>query len=99
VIALIFGIAGFALRNAGIPLIPIIIGLVLGPAFTDNPHQSLSIANGDLQVLLHSPITLLLAIAAAVATTLTWQNAKTRQTMHKDTNRKHKGKYGVYSAA
>lgn len=57
---LAFGIAGFFLKRSGVPLPPIVLGLVLGPLLEVNLRQALVISNGNWLVLVESPIALVL---------------------------------------
>jgi putative tricarboxylic transport membrane protein len=51
-----FGVAGYALRKAGIPLAPIILGLVLGPLMERNLRRALALSGGEWGVLVSSPL-------------------------------------------
>jgi len=55
-----FGILGFALKRAGIPLPPVVLGLVLGPLLEVNLRQSLIISGGNWSIFVTSPIALFL---------------------------------------
>lgn len=57
---LAFGIAGFLLKRAGIPLPPVVLGLVLGPLLEVNLRQALIISGGNWLILVQSPIALVL---------------------------------------
>ncbi|MFN2462125.1 MAG: tripartite tricarboxylate transporter permease [Candidatus Velthaea sp.] len=57
---LVFGILGFALKRAGIPLPPVVLGMVLGPLLETNLRQSMLISGGNWLFLLQSPISLFL---------------------------------------
>ena len=46
-IALAFGIMGYVLKQNNMPIIPIILGLVLGPIFENRLRQALSTQKGD----------------------------------------------------
>ncbi len=61
----VLGIVGFALRKAGIPMAPLILGFVLGDLMEQNLRRALSITNGELSILWGSPITIGLWVAAA----------------------------------
>lgn len=61
----VLGIVGFALRKAGIPMAPLILGFVLGDLMEQNLRRALSITNGELSILWGSPITVGLWLAAA----------------------------------
>ncbi|NDY90015.1 tripartite tricarboxylate transporter permease [Ideonella livida] len=52
----IFGVVGFALRKAGMPMAPLILGFVLGDMMEQNLRRALSITNGEVGILLESPI-------------------------------------------
>ena len=55
-IALAFGIMGYALKQNNMPIIPIILGLVLGPIFENRLRQALSTQKGDLSIFIDRPI-------------------------------------------
>lgn len=59
VIAVCFGIFGFALRRANIPMVPLILGLVLGPIMERYFRQGIGAAGGDMTVFLTRPVSLL----------------------------------------
>uniref|UniRef100_UPI00246906B7 tripartite tricarboxylate transporter permease n=1 Tax=Chromohalobacter sp. 296-RDG TaxID=2994062 RepID=UPI00246906B7 len=46
-----FGVAGYILRKLEIPLVPIILGLLLGPEMEKNLGHALTTSNGDWSVL------------------------------------------------
>jgi len=48
VVAVLFGIIGYALRIGGFPLAPFVIGLVLGPQFEQNLRRGLLLNEGDI---------------------------------------------------
>ena len=59
------GILGFVLRRYGYPLIPVLLGLILGPMLESNLRRSLILSQGDPTVFLRSPIAAMLLLAAA----------------------------------
>jgi putative tricarboxylic transport membrane protein len=59
-----FGIVGFLLRKQGVPMAPLILGFVLGDMMEQNLRRALSITNGSVDILLQSPISKGLWIAA-----------------------------------
>ncbi|OWV30270.1 tripartite tricarboxylate transporter permease [Halomonas campaniensis] len=64
-VALTFGVVGYVLRKANIPLAPVILALVLGDMLETNLRRALSISNGDVTTLITNPLSAtLLAIAA-----------------------------------
>jgi putative tricarboxylic transport membrane protein len=71
---LIIGALGFAMRRFGIPLAPTIIGAILGPMAETQLRRSLQLGNGDLSVLVTTPVSitvyalLILVVLASVLT-------------------------------
>jgi putative tricarboxylic transport membrane protein len=59
------GLVGYLLRKQGVPMAPLILGFVLGDLMEQNLRRALSITNGDASILVHSPISMGLWIAAA----------------------------------
>ena len=51
-----FGLFGYVLRKLDVPLVPIILGLLLGSDMEQNYRRALSISGGDHAVLVSSPI-------------------------------------------
>jgi TctA family transporter len=59
---LVFGILAFALSKAGIPIAPIILGIVLGPLLEQNFLTSMTIADGSLVAFFERPIAGILGV-------------------------------------
>ncbi len=59
------GMVGYLLRKQGMPMAPLILGFVLGDLMEQNLRRALSITNGELGILVESPISIGLWIAAA----------------------------------
>lgn len=53
----VMGWLGFFLFRSGIPAPPFLIAFILGPLFEDNFRQAMLMSNGDLSILVRSPIT------------------------------------------
>ena len=51
-----FGVLGYVLRKLDVPLVPIILGILLGNEMEDNLRRALTISNGDWSVLVGSPL-------------------------------------------
>jgi putative tricarboxylic transport membrane protein len=51
-----FGVLGYLLRRTGIPLAPLILGLVLGPLMEKNLRRALLLSGGEWNVLVSSPL-------------------------------------------
>lgn len=66
-VALGTGVLGFVLLRRGIPLVPAILGLVLGPMVERNYRRALSLSGGDHATFLESPIALVLLVLAAAS--------------------------------
>ncbi len=66
-ITLAFGVLGYLLRKAAIPLAPIILALVLGEMLETNFRRALLISNGDLGIFYAHPVTLALLVTAVLA--------------------------------
>ena len=60
------GFAAYLLRKQGIPMAPLILGFVLGDMMEQNLRRALSISNGNAAILVGSPITIGLWVAAAL---------------------------------
>ncbi len=60
------GVAGYLLRKQGLPMAPLILGFVLGDLMEQNLRRALSITNGELGILVESPISIGLWIGAAL---------------------------------
>ena len=59
------GAAGYLLRKQGVPMAPLILGFVLGDVMEQNLRRALSITNGDVAILIASPIAIGLWVAVA----------------------------------
>jgi putative tricarboxylic transport membrane protein len=55
-----FGLLGYLLRKLDIPLVPMVLGLLLGGIMETNLRRALSISNGDWSILISSPLTWIL---------------------------------------
>jgi putative tricarboxylic transport membrane protein len=69
-VMLAFGVIGYFLRKAGVPLAPAALTLVLGPIMESSLRQALSISQGSLSVFSNSPIASTLIVLAAVGLAL-----------------------------
>jgi putative tricarboxylic transport membrane protein len=81
---LAIGLAGWLLRKAGFDMAPIILGFVLGKVMEVNLRNALAISGGDLSILFHSKISIVLwvlAIAVAVLPAFLGWRAKRRRTL------------------
>ena len=67
---LAFGLLGYVLRQFHYPIAPVVVGLILGPMAEQQLRRALAISQGDLTVLVHSPISVVLLLLAATAVIL-----------------------------
>jgi len=65
-----FGIAGYFLRKLEIPLVPIILGLLLGPEMEKNLGHALVLSDGDWSILWGSPLAIGLWVVAGLGLVL-----------------------------
>jgi putative tricarboxylic transport membrane protein len=69
-VTLVFGIVGYILRKAEIPLAPIILALVLGDMLESNYRRAMLISNGDYNIFYNSTLTMVLLAIALLSFTL-----------------------------
>lgn len=63
-VLIVSGLVGFALRKAGFPVAPVILGLILGPMFESNMRRSLMLSQGNWSTFLTRPISLAFILIA-----------------------------------
>ncbi|MBL8660947.1 MAG: tripartite tricarboxylate transporter permease, partial [Rhodospirillales bacterium] len=51
-----FGVMGYLLRKLDVPLVPVILGVLLGNQMEDNLRRALTISDGDWSILWSSPL-------------------------------------------
>lgn len=61
-----FGVLGWILRKFEVPLVPVIMGVLLGNQMEANLRRGMTISNGDALALVHSPLAIALWILAVV---------------------------------
>ncbi len=66
-VALFFGALGFAMLRRGYPLVPAVLGLILGPMVETNYRRALTLSSGSHTTFVESPISLLLLVLAAAS--------------------------------
>ena len=66
-LAVLSGIFGYVMRRFGFPLIPIVIGFILGPLAERAFLQSLMISDGSYLIFFTHPITVILMLLTLVA--------------------------------
>ena len=56
VLLLVFGLLGLMMRRFGLPVLPLIIGVILGPRVERQLRQSLQLGGGDWLSLFKEPV-------------------------------------------
>lgn len=59
-----FGVAGWLLRKLSVPLVPVILGILLGNQMEVNLRRAMTISDGDWTVLVGSPLAIILWVIA-----------------------------------
>jgi putative tricarboxylic transport membrane protein len=79
-VALLYGVGvlGLAMRLGGLPLVPAVLGLVLGPMAEQQVRRALAIGEGDVTVLVMRPISAALLAAAVLLLAAPWLLARRR---------------------
>jgi putative tricarboxylic transport membrane protein len=73
-LTMVFGVVGYGMRKLGFPVVPFVIGLILGPMLERTLMQTFIFTNGSLLGLLDYPAALALyAVAAIVITRPLWR--------------------------
>jgi putative tricarboxylic transport membrane protein len=63
---LVLGVLGFAMRRFGIPVLPLIIGVILGPRLEEQLTTALQISQGDLSTLWSEPVAIVVYAVMAL---------------------------------
>lgn len=63
---LLIGLLGFMMRRYNVPLAPVLIAVILGPMAETELRRALAVSEGDLGILVSSPITITLYLVLAV---------------------------------
>ncbi len=76
-VSLFFGVGAFLFRLCGVPIAPIVIGLVLGPIFEESLRQGLLITDGDFLAFFdpreHVIAFVLMLLTVAIIAFSTWR--------------------------
>ncbi|MCT8970533.1 tripartite tricarboxylate transporter permease [Microbaculum marinisediminis] len=65
-VMIVFGVLGWLLRKLNVPLVPVILGVLLGNLMEANLRRALTISDGDWSALLASPLSIGLWLIAVV---------------------------------
>ena len=86
-VMVLFGVLGWVLRKLDVPLVPVIMGVLLGNQIEANLRRAMTISNGDWTALFASPLSIGLWIMAIIGFTLPiiiGKRVKSRMMMAKD---------------
>ncbi|WP_265517390.1 tripartite tricarboxylate transporter permease [Nitratireductor luteus] len=61
-----FGVGGYVLRKLDVPLVPVILGILLGNEMEKNMRRALTISDGEYSILWGSPIAITIWVLAIV---------------------------------
>ncbi len=64
---LVFGAVGFAIRRFGIPVLPLILGVILGPLMEVKMREALDLSNGDISGLFNEGLAIFIYVLIVVA--------------------------------
>lgn len=62
----VIGLLGFGMRRYGLPVLPAIIGVILGPAAEQQMRRSLQLSDGSLTGLVNSPMAVVVYVVIVV---------------------------------
>lgn len=63
---LVLGVLGFAMRRFGIPVLPLIVGVILGPKVEEQLTQALALSGGEVSTLWSEPVAVVVYVVMAV---------------------------------
>ncbi|GAA4714787.1 tripartite tricarboxylate transporter permease [Nocardioides conyzicola] len=63
---LLFGLLGLAMRRFGLPVLPLILGVILGPLMETKLREALTISDGDLSGLFDEPLAVAVYVLIAL---------------------------------
>ena len=69
-VLLVIGLLGFAMRRYGLPVVPAIIGVILGPRAEQQMRRAFQLSNGEVSGLFNSPLAI--AVYVIIAVVLLW---------------------------
>jgi len=70
IVMVAFGVLGYLLRKLDVPLVPVILGVLLGNAMETNLRRALTISDGDWSILWASPMAIAIWTLAIVGALL-----------------------------
>jgi len=74
------GLLGFVMRRYEIPLAPVLIAVILGPLAETELRRALTVSEGDIGILVSSPITIVLYSILVITVAFTaWKHIRSRK--------------------
>ena len=67
---LVLGLLGFGMRRFGLPVLPLILGVILGPRLEEELRKSLQLSDGQLSGLFNEPVAVVVYLIGVVV--LAW---------------------------
>ncbi|OSC62428.1 tripartite tricarboxylate transporter TctA, partial [Streptomyces sp. 4F] len=67
---LVIGLVGFGMRRYGLPILPAVIGVILGPNAEQQLRRALQISDGSVTGLVNTPFAV--TVYAVIALLLAW---------------------------
>lgn len=64
---LVFGLLGLAMRRFGLPVLPLILGVILGPIMEQKLREALAISGGSASGLVDEPLAVIVYVLIALA--------------------------------
>ncbi len=64
---LLFGVVGFAIRRFGLPVLPLILGVILGPMLEAKMREALDLSDGSISGLFNEPLAIVVYVLIVVA--------------------------------
>ncbi len=64
---LVFGLVGFAVRRFGIPILPLILGVIIGPLMETKMREALDISDGDISGLFNEGLAIGIYVVIVIA--------------------------------
>jgi putative tricarboxylic transport membrane protein len=63
---LVFGMLGLAMRRFGVPVLPLIVGVILGPKLEEQLTQALALSQGDVSTMWGEPVAVVVYVVMAL---------------------------------
>ena len=73
-ILLVLGLLGFLMRRFGLPVLPLVLGVILGPRLETELRKSLQLSDGQLSGLFSEPVAVVVYLIVALV--LLWPFAQ-----------------------